>query len=147
MKRVFLALTIALISMSAMAQQSKGDLGAGVKLLYGTEIKNIGIGARLQYMLTDNLRGEGSFDYFFEKDDLNMWKKKYMTATDVEGRMNAKKMQKKYEDELAFMDREENPFAEAYKFDYTKNLDVKPADDLAAAGEGVKESWQDHMHF
>lgn len=77
------------------------------------------------------------------QDNLNMWKKKYMTATDVEGRTNAKKMQKKYEDELAFMDREENPFAEAYKFDFTKNLDVKPADELAAAGEGVKESWQD----
>ena len=73
MKKVFLAMSIALISMSAMAQQSKGDMAAGVKLLYGTEIENVGLGGRLQYMLTDNLRGEGSFDYFFEKNDLNMW--------------------------------------------------------------------------
>ena len=72
MKRLFLVLTVALMSMGAMAQ-SKGDLGAGINLLYGTEIKNFGVGGKVQYMLTDNLRGEGSFDYFFEKDDLNMW--------------------------------------------------------------------------
>ncbi len=72
MKKVFLAFALALISMGAMAQ-SKGDIAAGVKLLYGTEVKNIGAGARFQYMLTDNLRGEGSFDYFFEKHDVNMW--------------------------------------------------------------------------
>ena len=72
MKKILFVFALALISMSSMAQ-SKGDMGAGVRLLYSTEVKNIGAGAFLRYMFTDNLRGEGSFDYFFEKDDINMW--------------------------------------------------------------------------
>lgn len=72
MKKVFLAFALVLISMSSMAQ-SRGDIAAGVRLLYGTEIKNVGVGALFQYMITDNLRGEGNFDYFFEKNDMKMW--------------------------------------------------------------------------
>ena len=72
MKKILFVFALALISMSSMAQ-SKGDMAAGVRLLYSTEVENVGAGVFLRYMLTDNLRGEGSFDYFFEKNDINMW--------------------------------------------------------------------------
>ena len=72
MKRVFLAIAVALISMSAMAQ-SQGDKAIGFNVSYGTEIENIGVGVKGQYMFTENVRGEASFDYFFEKNDVNMW--------------------------------------------------------------------------
>ncbi|MCR5242608.1 MAG: porin family protein [Prevotella sp.] len=72
MKRVFLAMVIALISMSAMAQ-SQGDKALGFNVSYGTDIKNVGVGVKGQYMFTENVRAEASFDYFFEKDDTNMW--------------------------------------------------------------------------
>ena len=72
MKKILFVFALALISMSSMAQ-SKGDMAAGVRLLYSTEVKNVGVGGLFRYMFTDNLRGEGSFDYFFEKDDLNAW--------------------------------------------------------------------------
>jgi len=72
MKKILLAFALVLISMSSMAQD-KGDMAAGVRLLYSTEVKNIGAGALFQYMFTDNLRGEANFDYVFEKNDINMW--------------------------------------------------------------------------
>lgn len=72
MKKILLAFALVLVSMSSMAQD-KGDMAAGVRLLYSTAVKNIGAGALFQYMFTDNLRGEANFDYVFEKDDYNMW--------------------------------------------------------------------------
>ena len=71
MKRVFLAMFVALISICASAQ--KGTSALGVNLSYGTEIENIGIGVKGQYFLTDALRAEASFDYFLKKDHLSMW--------------------------------------------------------------------------
>jgi outer membrane protein X len=72
MKRLFLAMAIVLISMSAMAQR-QGDKAVGFNVSYGTEIENIGVGVKGQYMFSENVRGEASFDYFFEKNDINMW--------------------------------------------------------------------------
>lgn len=71
MKKYFLTLCVALVSMCAFAQ--KGQKAVGLNLSYGTEISNLGIGAKGQYNFTDAIRVEASFDYFLKKDDLSMW--------------------------------------------------------------------------
>ena len=71
MKRLFLALVIATVSMCAFAQ--KGQKAVGASLVYGTEIENAGIGLKGQYNFTDALRGELSFDYFLKKDGVTFW--------------------------------------------------------------------------
>lgn len=62
---------IALGMGSAYAQ--KGEKAVGVNLGYGTEISNLGIGAKFQYGITDAIRAEASFDYFLKKDFVSMW--------------------------------------------------------------------------
>lgn len=62
---------IALGMGTAFAQ--KGEKAVGVNLGYGTEISNLGIGAKFQYGITDAIRAEASFDYFLKKDFLSMW--------------------------------------------------------------------------
>ena len=64
-------LCVALISVGAFAQ--KGEQRVGLNLNYGTEISNVGLGAKYQYGITDAIRLEGSFDYFFKKDGASMW--------------------------------------------------------------------------
>lgn len=71
MKKIFITMCVALVSVCAFAQ--KGEKAVGVNLSYGTEISNIGIGVKGQYNFTDAIRGEVSFDYFLEKDYLKMW--------------------------------------------------------------------------
>lgn len=72
MKKLFLVLCVALIGMgSAFAQ--KGEQRVGLNLNYGTEVANAGLGAKYQYGLTDAIRLEGGFDYFFKKDGASMW--------------------------------------------------------------------------
>ena len=71
MKKLFLTLCVAFIGVSAFAQ--KGETAVGINLMYGTEISNLGIGAKAQYNFTDAIRGEASFNYFLEKDAMKMW--------------------------------------------------------------------------
>ena len=71
MKKLFLTLTVALVSLCSYAQ--KGEKAVGINLSYGTEISNIGIGVKGQYNFTDAIRAEASFDYFLKKDGLKMW--------------------------------------------------------------------------
>ena len=80
MKKLFLTMLIALVSMGAMAQDKK--FGAGLNLLYGTKINNIGFGVKGQYYATEVIRVEANADYFmkndkFKKDDeevgMKMW--------------------------------------------------------------------------
>ncbi len=71
MKKLFLTLCVALIGTAAYAQ--KGETAIGVNVGYGTEISNLGIGVKSQCGLTDAIRLEAGFDYFFEKDNLSMW--------------------------------------------------------------------------
>lgn len=66
MKKVFLSLCIALVSVCSYAQ--KGTTAVGLYGAYGSENSNIGIGAKVQYGFSDALRAEASFDYFFKKD-------------------------------------------------------------------------------
>lgn len=72
MKKV-LMMIIAAVSVFATAHAEKGDMGVGVNLLYGTEIETIGIGVKYQYSILDQLRLEGSFNYFFEHDHIHGW--------------------------------------------------------------------------
>lgn len=72
MKKLFVLMSfIALGVGSAFAQ--KGEKAVGVNLGYGTEISNLGIGAKFQYGITDAIRAEASFDYFLKKDFVSMW--------------------------------------------------------------------------
>lgn len=56
---------------SAMAQ--KGEMAGGIQLNYGTQIESMGIGAKFQYGITDAIRVEPSFNYFFGKNGGNMF--------------------------------------------------------------------------
>lgn len=50
---------------SAHAQKGKQAIGFG--LSYGTEIESIGLGIKYQYNITNPIRIEPSFNYFFDK--------------------------------------------------------------------------------
>lgn len=53
------------------AQQGKQAFGFGFG--YGTEIESLGIGVKYQYNITNELRLEPSFDYYFKNDGLSMF--------------------------------------------------------------------------
>ena len=55
----------------AMAQ--KDVKAIGLNLIYGSEIKNIGIGAKFQYGLTDAFRVEPSLNYYLKKDGFTQY--------------------------------------------------------------------------
>ncbi|MBE6288248.1 MAG: porin family protein [Mediterranea massiliensis] len=75
MKKLFMIALMTFIGMNVQAQSVKGDMAAGVNVAYGTKdgFSNFGIGAKLQYNLTDALRIEPSATYFFKKDFVSMW--------------------------------------------------------------------------
>lgn len=58
---------------AASAQVDKGDFAVGANFVYGSEIKNFGAGARIQYTPIDHVRGEFGMNYFFQKDYVYMW--------------------------------------------------------------------------
>lgn len=55
---------------SAHAQKGKQAIGFG--LSYGTEIESIGLGIKYQYNITNPIRIEPSFNYFFENGNVSM---------------------------------------------------------------------------
>ncbi len=57
----------------ANAQVHQGETAAGINLVYGSEIESMGIGARFQYGVLDQLRAEVGFNYFFEHNHLSWW--------------------------------------------------------------------------
>ena len=72
MKKLFVLMSFIALGMgSAFAQ--KGEKAVGVNLGYGTEISNLGIGAKFQYGITDAIRTESAFNYFLKKDGATMW--------------------------------------------------------------------------
>lgn len=71
MKKIFFVITLCVIALGAHAQ--KGEKAVGIGLNYGTEISNLGFGAKFQYGVTDAIRTEASFDYFLKKDGASMW--------------------------------------------------------------------------
>ena len=55
------------MSLSASAQA--GDKAVGAQLVFGSETNSIGFGVNF----TDQIRGEGSFDYFLKNKGISMW--------------------------------------------------------------------------
>lgn len=71
MKKLFLVLCVALVSLSASAQ--KGEHNIGAQVLYGTDASNFGIGVKYQYNITDAIRLEAVGDYYLETDGFSMF--------------------------------------------------------------------------
>jgi len=80
MKTVFLKrvaiVVIAILTMSLSASaQKKGDMDAGVNLLFGTTsgYSNAGLGAKFRYNIIDQVRLAGEFDYFLKSNYISLW--------------------------------------------------------------------------
>jgi len=69
MKKLFLAMLVALLSMGASAQDKK--YGLGLNLLYGTKIKTMGIGVKGQLYATDVVRVEANAAYFLKNNEFS----------------------------------------------------------------------------
>lgn len=63
MKKMFVLLCSALISIGAFAQ--KGEKAIGVNLNFGTTASTVGLGAKFQYGITDAIRIEPALTYYF----------------------------------------------------------------------------------
>jgi len=72
MKKFLFVALMALMGFSC-AWAQKGTMAVGGNLLYGSEINSVGIGAKFQYGILENLRGEASFNYFFKNKGYHMW--------------------------------------------------------------------------
>lgn len=72
MKKLIVLLSFIALGLStSFAQQ--GQKSIGVNLGYGSEIESFGLGAKFQYGITDPIRLEAAFNYFFENNHVNMW--------------------------------------------------------------------------
>lgn len=74
MKKILLLVCALVLGMStAMAQVQQGETAVGANLVYGSEIESMGIGARFQYGILDQLRAEVGLNYFFEHNHTTWW--------------------------------------------------------------------------
>ena len=74
MKKIFALVCLLMLGIGVgSAQVHQGETAAGVKLVYGSEIESLGLGAHFQYGILDQLRGEVGFNYFFEHNHLTWW--------------------------------------------------------------------------
>ena len=74
MKKILTSVCALMLGMGlGQAQVHQGETAAGVNLLYGSEIESLGIGAKFQYGILDQLRAEVGFNYFFEHDHTTWW--------------------------------------------------------------------------
>ena len=64
MKKIFIFLGLMFVMLSSTYAQ-KGRQAIGFGLSYGTEIESAGLGIKYQYNITNPLRIEPSFNYFF----------------------------------------------------------------------------------
>ena len=71
MKKIFLAVCVALVSLNASAQKDEQNIGAHV--LYGTDAKNIGFGVKYQHNITYAIRLEAVGDYYLKSDGFTMF--------------------------------------------------------------------------
>ena len=62
MKKVLVAVVVALIGISAFAQQ--GEKAIGARFVYGGDIEKIGVGIIGQYGFEDAIRGELGFNFY-----------------------------------------------------------------------------------
>lgn len=61
------------LTITAGVFAQKNEKSIGLSLGYGTEIESLGIGAKFNYGLTDQIRLSPSFNYFFKKDNVSGW--------------------------------------------------------------------------
>lgn len=76
MKKLFLALCVAMSSLCALAES--GDMAAGLNLNYGIglgdyKFNNPGIGVKYQYSFSDVIRAQASFNYGFKNKGVSCW--------------------------------------------------------------------------
>ncbi|MBR6248754.1 MAG: porin family protein [Muribaculaceae bacterium] len=72
MKKLLTLVCAALLTCGAMwAQTEQGVAAVGGKILYGSGIENMGLGAHFQYNVWDQIRGEVSTNFFFKKHHSN----------------------------------------------------------------------------
>lgn len=70
--RKILVLLVCLCACVATSYAQKGESALGVSLNYGNEA-NLGLGLKYRYGITDHLRLEPAFDYYFKNDHFSMW--------------------------------------------------------------------------
>lgn len=71
----FLLLSLAIIAGVSVARAEDGDNAVGFNLNYAVgsgDISNFGIGVKYSHQMSDNLRVQPSFTYYFEKEGINM---------------------------------------------------------------------------
>ena len=74
MKKILTLVCALMLGMGmGQAQVHQGETAVGAHLLYGSEIESLGLGAKFQYGILDQLRAEVGFNYFFEHDHVNWW--------------------------------------------------------------------------
>ena len=71
MKRIILVALLALISIGSYAQE--GKFGAGIGVVYGTEISTVGVGVMGQYYFNDHVRGEVGANIYAKNGDTSTW--------------------------------------------------------------------------
>ena len=72
MKKLLLLIVCLVAGITSSFGQEKGDMGVGMNLNYGSEF-SIGLGAKYQYNVTDNIRLEPEFNYYFKHDGATVW--------------------------------------------------------------------------
>ncbi len=74
MKKILTLICALVLGMGvSQAQVHEAQTAVGANLVYGTEIKSPGVGARFQYGILDQLRTEVGFNYFFEHKKNSCW--------------------------------------------------------------------------
>ena len=74
MKKIFTFVCLLMLGVGVSnAQVHQGETAAGITLSYGSEIESLGLGARFQYGILDQLRAEVGFNGFFEHDHTSCW--------------------------------------------------------------------------
>lgn len=73
MKKLMTLVVMLVIGLTtAFAQPSSGDKGIGINLNYASET-SFGIGTKFQYNLTNHVRIEPEFNYYFKHDYVSFW--------------------------------------------------------------------------
>ena len=74
MKKILTLVCVMMLGMGfAQAQVHQGQTAVGGNLVYGTEIESLGLGARFQYGILDQLRAEVGFNGFFAHNHTTWW--------------------------------------------------------------------------
>ena len=72
MRKIALLIVCLIAGMATSFAQRGGDKALGLNLNYASET-SLGIGTRFQYNITDNVRIEPEFAYYFKHDNTSFW--------------------------------------------------------------------------